>query len=316
VTAPRVAVAIVTWNSATHVADAVRSVPEGIPVVVVDNGSEDGSAEAARTAGARVVEAGTNLGFGPACNLGAKVSAPSETIFFLNPDAALVDGGACIGALLAALDGDRAVAGAAPALSGNGQERFQLRKLPSLGPLAREALLLNRLFPDSKGFRSERYLDRPRDVPFDVEQPAGAALLLRRDVFEGLGGFDPSFAPAWFEDVDLCARILSSGRRLRFVPSARATHVGGTAMSALPYRDFLPIYTRNLLRYLRKHASAGTRIAARGLLGLGALLRLALLPFVRGDHARRDAAAAYSRVLRGLLGLGWRSALLPSGRGS
>ncbi len=314
-TAPRVAVTIVTWNSAPHVGEAVRSVPEGVPVVVVDNGSDDGSAAAARKAGARVIEAGANLGFGPACNLGVEASTPSETVLFLNPDAALVEGAACLGALLAALDGDAGIAAAAPALTGDGQERFQLRKLPTLGSLAREALLVNRLFPENRGLRSERYLDRPRDVPFDVEQPAGAALLVRRDVFEELGGFDPAFAPAWFEDVDLCARIRTSGRRLRFIPSARATHVGGTAMNALPYRDYLPLYTRNLLWYLRKHEGAGTRLGARIVLLLGAVLRLALLPFVRGDHARPDAAAAYARVLRGLLVLGWRSALLPSGRG-
>ncbi len=311
-TSPRVAVAIVTWNSAAHVAEAVRSVPEGVPVVVVDNGSVDGSAEVAREAGARVIAAGANLGFGPACNLGAEVSAPSETVLFLNPDAALVDGRACLEALLAALDGDRTVAAAAPALTGDGQERFQLRKFPTLGSLAREALLLNRLFPDSAGLRSERYLDRPRDAPFDVEQPAGAALLVRRDVFEELGGFDAAFAPAWFEDVDLCARILASGRRLRFVPSARAAHTGGAALTVLPYRDFLPLYTRNLFRYLRKHEGAGVRIVARSVLCLGTLLRLALLPLVRGDHARGDAAAAYARVLCGLLGFGWKSALLPA----
>jgi N-acetylglucosaminyl-diphospho-decaprenol L-rhamnosyltransferase len=315
VSAPRVAAVVVTWNSAAHVAEAVRSVPEGVPVVVVDNGSKDGSAAAARKAGALVIEAGANLGFGPACNLGAEASAPSEAVLFLNPDAALVEGAACLGALLAALDGDARIAAAAPALTGDGQERFQLRKLPTLGSLAREALLVNRLFPENRGFCSERYLDRPRDVPFDVEQPAGAALLVRRNVFEELKGFDPAFAPAWFEDVDLCARIRTSGWRLRFVPSARATHVGGTAMNALPYRDYLPLYTRNLLRYLRKHEGAATRLGARIVLLLGAVLRLALLPFVRGDHTRPDAAAAYARVVRGLLGLGWRSALLPSGRG-
>ena len=313
---PRVAVVLVTWNSAAHVEDAVCSVPEGIPVVVVDNASGDGSAGVARRAGAHVIEAGANLGFGPACNLGVEASAPSETVLFLNPDAALVDGAACLADLLAELDRDPSVAAVAPALSGDGQERFQLRKLPTLGSLAREAFLVNRLFPENGGFRAERYLDRARDVPFDVEQPAGAALLVRREVFEVLGGFDPEFAPAWFEDVDLCARILESGRRLRYVPSARATHVGGTTMNALPYGDYLPLYTRNLLRYLGKHADAPTRLGARSVLLLGALLRLLLLPVVRGEHARPDAAAAYVRVLRGLVGLGWRSALLPTRAGA
>ena len=310
--APRVAAVIVTWNSAAHVGEAVRSVPEGVPVLVVDNASQDGSAKVARQAGARVIEAGANLGFGPACNLGAEASAPSGTILFLNPDAALVNGASALAALLAALDSDPAVAAVAPALTGDGQEAFHLRRLPTLGSLAREALLVNKLFPANPGFRAERYLDRPRDLSFDVEQPAGAALLVRRDLFVSLRGFDPAFTPAWFEDVDLCARIWKSGHRIRYVPSAVATHVGGTTMNALPYRDFLPLYTRNLFRYLQKHSDFATRLPARVLLFLGTVLRLVLLPFVRGDHARPDAAVAYLRVLQGLVGLGFTSALLPA----
>ena len=178
-------------------------------------------------------------------------------------------------------------------------------------PDQRQLFFVNRLFPGNRGFLRERYLDRDRSVPFDVEQPAAAALLVRRDVFEKVGGFDPVFAPAWFEDVDLCAKILESGYRIRFVPAARASHVGGTTMRALPYDDYLPLYTRNLLLYLRRRAGPATRAGARAVLFLGALLRLALLPLVRGDHARPEAARAYARVLRGLLGLGFASALLP-----
>ena len=312
--APRVLVAIVSWNSAAHLAAAVKSVPEGVPVVVVDNASTDGSTEAARAAGARVIEAGVNLGFGPACNRAAREGAPSETILFLNPDAALEDGRRTLDAILETLDADPEVAAVAPRLTGDGQERFQLRRLPSIGSLVREAFLVDRLFPGNPGFRRDRYLDQDRDTAFDVEQPAAAALLVRRDVFEALGGFDPVFMPAWFEDVDFCARLLESGRRIRYVPEGRATHVGGVTMNALPYRDFRPAYVRNLFLYLARHASPGFRAAARLSTLLGAILRLALLPVVRPDHPRSDAAAAHARVVRGLLGFGWRSALLPGGR--
>ena len=312
--APRVLVAIVSWNSAAHLAAAVKSVPEGVPVVVVDNASMDGSVAAARAAGARVIEAGVNLGFGPACNRAAREGAPSETILFLNPDAALEDGRRTLDAILETLDADPEVAAVAPRLTGDGQERFQLRRLPSIGSLIREAFLVDRLFPGNPGFRRDRYLDQDRDTAFDVEQPAAAALLVRRDVFEALGGFDPVFMPAWFEDVDFCARLLESGRRIRYVPEGRATHVGGVTMNALPYRDFRPAYVRNLFLYLARHASPGFRAAARLSTLLGAILRLALLPVVRPDHPRSDAAAAHARVVRGLLGFGWRSALLPGGR--
>lgn len=312
----RVRAVVVAWNSAGEVGRAVASVPPPARVVVVDNASSDGSADEAERAGAVVLRQPSNAGFGPACNAGAGPVAglaDAEAVLFLNPDAALVDGPAALAALLAELDADPRVAAVAPALEGDGQEEFQLRRLPTLGSLAREAFLLNRLFPRSRAFLRERYLDRDRSVPFDVEQPAAAALLVRRAAFERVGGFDPAFAPAWFEDVDLSAKLLESGYRTRFVPAARASHVGGTTMRALPYDDYLPLYTRNLLRYLCRHARPGTRGLARAVLAAGALLRLALLPLVRGDHARPEAARAYLRVLRGLLGGGFRSALLPGG---
>jgi GT2 family glycosyltransferase len=312
----RVRAVVVSWNSEGHVGRAAASVPPPARVVVVDNASRDGSTGEAERAGATVLRLGSNSGFGPACNRGAgdvDGLPPAGALLFLNPDAALVDGEAALGALLAALDADPKVGAVAPALEGDGQETFQLRMLPTPGSLAREALLVNRLFPRNGGFLRERYLDRDRSVPFDVEQPAAAALLVRREVFEEVGGFDPAFAPAWFEDVDLCAKILESGYRIRFVPAARASHVGGTTMRALPYDDYLPLYTRNLFLYLRRHAGPAERGFARLVLLAGALLRLSLLPFVRGDHPRPEAARAYLRVVRGLLGGGFSSALLRGG---
>ncbi len=307
----RVLAVVVSWNSGAHVARAVESL-RGIPgllCVVVDNASSDASAELAASAGAEVVRLPRNIGFGPACNLGL-LGRPSQAVLFLNPDAALLDGARAIETLLHELETDPTVAAVAPGLVGEGQERFQLRRLPTVGSLVREASFLNRLWPNNPGLLDERYLNGPRDQPLDVEQPAAAAVLIRRDVLERLDGFDPDFAPAWFEDVDLCARILGLGLRIRFVPEARAEHAGGTAMRALLYRDFLPLYTRNLLRYLSKHASPPKRFAARTVLGAGAVLRLLALLAVRGDHPRRDAGAAYVRVLRGLVGLGWKSSLL------
>jgi len=309
--ARRVLAVVVAWNSAAHVARAVASIPPGARRLVVDNASSDGSAEEARRAGAEVLSPGRNLGFGPACNLGAAGAGPGhDAILLLNPDAELEGGEACLGALLATLDSDPGLGAAAPALEGEGQEAFQLRRLPTLGSIAREALLVNRLWPGNRWLRSERYLDRRRDVPFDVEQPAAAALLVRRKAFEAVGGFDPSFVPAWFEDVDLCARLLESGYRIRFVPSARARHAGGSTLRSLPYDDFVPLYARNLLRYASRHGGAAFGALARLLSAAGALLRIGLLPVVRGDHSSAETARGYGRVLRGCLGLGWKSSLI------
>lgn len=306
---PEVLVVIVAWNSAAHLAAAAGSVPKGTPVVVVDNASGDDSAAVAEKVGARVIRLGSNIGFGPACNLGVKEGIAAETILFLNPDAALIDGVSALAVLLAELRSDPRIGAVAPALVGPGQELFQLRRLPTLGSLLREALLVNRLFPSNRFLRRERYIERERALSFDVEQPAAAALMIRRELFQKLGGFDPAFFPAWFEDVDLCARLWKSGNSIRFVPAAQASHRGGVSMKALPYGDYLPLYTRNLFRYLARHASRSVRVLARGIVGTGALLRLGLLVIVKGDHARGESARAFLRVLRGVLGFGWRTAL-------
>ena len=222
------------------------------------------------------------------------------------------DGEASLAALLAALDADPAVAAAAPRLTGDGQALFQLRRLPRAGSILREALLVDRLLPGNAGLRSDRYLDRPRDEAFDVEQPAAAALLVRRADFDAVGGFDPAFFPAWFEDVDLCAKLLERGRRIRYVPAAVATHVGRrhdgrASLAGLPAA----------LRAQPVPLPRAPRLVARPRGGLGRHARGSRSPprsrarSSRADHARADVAAAQFRVLRGLLGLGWRSALLP-----
>jgi GT2 family glycosyltransferase len=304
-----VVVVVVTWNSAAHVQASVRSVPSGVRVVVVDNASTDRSAEAAREAGAEVIQNRKNRGFGPACNQGAAATG-ARAILFLNPDALLLDGQVSLLRLLAELESDPSVGAVAPALEGEGQSEFQLRALPTIGSFAREALLVNRLWKRNPWFLRERYLDRNRSEPFDVEQPAAAALLVRREAFDAIGGFDEAFLPAWFEDVDLAARLWKSGRRIRYVPSARAEHAGGTAMKALAYRDFLPLYTRNACLFLTRHVPVTGRVLSRLFLFAGSAVRLLILPFVKGDHERRDAAVAYLRVMSGLAGFGWKSQLL------
>ena len=73
-----------------------------------------------------------------------------------------------------------------------------------------------------------RYQDRDLDQPGPVEQPAGAFLMMRRDVWKTLGGFDESFYPVWFEDVDFCKRALDAGLGSNMCHPVAAAHWGGT----------------------------------------------------------------------------------------
>jgi GT2 family glycosyltransferase len=107
-----------------------------------------------------------------------------------------------------------------------------------------------------------------------------------------LGGFDEDFFPAWFEDVDLAARIGASGGKIRYAPASVFTHILGASVGRLGYRCFLSIYYRNLGLYLQKHHGARWALASRALLAASAPLRILALPLRRPRRARtrRDAA--------------------------
>lgn len=311
-TAPRLSVVVVNWNGGDEVlgnVDALLALARrrgDVEVVVVDNGSTDGSAgRLASRDGLRLLPMGENAGFGPACNRGAGESS-APLVLFLNPDAAPRPGDDPFAPLLAAADGDAARDGFAPILedaddSGRREPQgsFQFRRLPTLASLAREMLLVDRLLPSSPARRRERYLDVDRAAPFEVEQPAAAALAIRRETFLALGGFDPRFVPAWWEDVDLAVRLAAAGKRVVTVPPSRFVHRGGSAIGdgeagRLSEREYRRIYGRNLVRFAAKHWGGAGSLAVRGLLFAGGAMRLLLaLAGARGDRPRRvtrDAA--------------------------
>jgi GT2 family glycosyltransferase len=254
----------------------------------------------------------SNRGFGPAANQAA-AAARGDVLLFLNPDTRAE--GEPFSAIARAFDSDPAVVAVAPRLVemdgtaaapgplllapplSEDQATFQLRRLPTLSSDARELLLLDHLRPNNAGRRFSRYADSERERPFAVEQAAAAALAVRREVFERVSGFDERFAPAWYEDVDLCERLGREGKIL-YLPAARFRHRGGDSASRLGYDRFLPIFYRNAIRYRAARYGALARLSYRALLASGMLLRLAALPF-RSDvpRSRGQAARAYLRVL-------------------
>ena len=192
------------------------------------------------------------------------------------------------------------------------QATFQLRRLPTLGSDARELLLIDHVSPNHAARRRFRYADENRDAAFAVEQAAAAALAVRREAFVACGGFDERYVPAWYEDVDLCARLASAGTIL-YLPEARFRHRGGESASRLGYARFLPVFYRNALRYRRDRYGLAARLTYRVLLAKGMVLRLLLLPF-RADvpRSRPEAARAYLAVLRLAFGLGGAHDVLTS----
>ena len=323
VSAGRVGLSVVTvaWSSAASLQRCAESLAGARPLardgadrfelVVVDNDCPDLDETRLRSVWPDLVliRNAANLGFGPAANQGVAASR-GEFVLLLNPDTRAQ--GSPFDTLVAAFSATPGAVAVAPrlvdaeatniAVTGESQEVFQLRHLPTLGQAMRELLLIDKAWPRNRWFRRDRYLDRSRDGRFDVEQPAASALAVRRDVFLELGGFDPRFAPAWFEDVDLCKRLLTRGR-IVFLPDCVLLHEGGEAARRLGYDSFLPIYYRNARRYWRKHHGRAGAALYRGLLTAGMMLRLAVLPFRRRlPRPRAQAARAYLHVLAGALG--------------
>jgi N-acetylglucosaminyl-diphospho-decaprenol L-rhamnosyltransferase len=250
-----IGIVIVTYNSAAEIGPCLdAALTTGAELVVVDNASHDGTiAEVARR-GVRLIANSCNRGFAVAVNQGFTV-LDLPYILLLNPDSVFIGG---LNGLREACDlpGTAGAGGRMLDRSGHAQIGFMVRGLPSPSTLILEALLLNRLWPNNPINRRYRGLTLNYDSAMEVEQPAGAFLMVRRVVWQELGGFDEGFHPLWFEDVDFCRRAIDRGYRLRYVPEATVKHAGAHSISQLTLETRLIYWYRGLLRYSAKHFDA------------------------------------------------------------
>lgn len=297
-------VLIVTWNSERWIERCLRSIPaacEGVSyeVLVYDNASHD--ATLARIDGdARVIRSQRNDGFAIGTNATYRESR-GRYAFLLNPDCELAPRALTL--LFEFMETHPQIAAAVPLLedeSGDSQREFQFRRLPTLGTLAAEVLLLDKLFPRNPATASYRYRDLDLTEPQRIEQPAAAALLLRRDVVEEIGPLDEQFAPAWFEDVDYCRRLAEHQKEVWVVPGAEVRHFGGASLEHIHFAGFVDIWYRNMWRYARKWLRPGEAEALRWAIIAGMLLRCmaGLVGFRPRGIARGEAFRAYAGVLK------------------
>ena len=296
-----VSVLIVTWNSARWIERCLASVPgacEGLraEIVICDNASSDATVSLVAGRG-EVIRSATNAGFAAATNR-AFLQARGEAVFLLNPDCELAP--RAITELFAFLERTPGAAVAAPLLedeSGDSQREFQLRRLPTLRSLAADVFAVGRLFP--RATARHRYRNLDLTVPQRIEQPAGAALLIRRSVVEEIGPLDEQFAPAWFEDVDYCARLAAAGKEIWVVPSAAARHFGGSSLEYLSFERFNEVWYGNMWRYSRKWLSRGRSEALRWVIIVSMILRCgaAVAGIAHPEVGRWRAFRAYANVL-------------------
>ncbi len=220
-----VAVVVPSWNSAGLLPACLGSLREQdlpLELLVVDNGSTDGTVAMLEREGVPHLALPENVGFARAMNLGvARVEAPC--VLALNADTILERG--AVRALLAALEADASLSGVQPRilqLEGDGAARDPERaRLYSAGQaLSRDG----RAFELGAGEeQSPRYLRRA-----EVFGVCGAACLLRRELFDDLGGYDERYV-SFYEDVDLNVRARIAGRRFEYVPEAAVWHLGNAS---------------------------------------------------------------------------------------
>ena len=240
-----------------------------LEISVVDNGHALPELSEHDHSELEVIRPGRNLGFGPAVNLAAS-NSDCDAILILNPDLELEP--ESIQRLCESLFSSN-MAAVAPILEdfqGNLESSFSLKRLPSLSSLVAELFFLHRLWPNnpfssrldlSKSQLIKNYLTGnkeglpkfPANKAIPVEQPPAACFLIKSDIFDELLGFDPHFWPAWFEDVDTCARIKDLGLSCGLLSTAKCRHSGGYSLGTIGPADYYLAWFGNMARFAKKH---------------------------------------------------------------
>jgi N-acetylglucosaminyl-diphospho-decaprenol L-rhamnosyltransferase len=297
-----VSILIVTWNSARWIDRCLASIPaacEGLAheIIVYDNASSDDTLRHVDGREDVVIRSASNDGFATATNR-AFARSRGKYVFLLNPDSELAPRALTL--LHGFLESRPVAAAAAPLLedaNGDSQREFQLRRLPTFRSLAAEIFALGKLLP--RTIARHRYRDLDLTQPQRVEQPAGAALLIRREVWHEIGPLDEQFTPAWFEDVDYCRRLAAAHKEIWIVPAAAARHFGGASLEHLSFAKFQELWYRSMWRYASKWLPAAQAEALRWTIIAGMAFRIlaALLGIAHREVGRMPAARAYAGVL-------------------
>jgi GT2 family glycosyltransferase len=272
---PDIDVVIVNWNGGAAVIDSARSGLEfGARVIVVDNGSSDGSAERLEQELPQVgmVRMGRNAGFAAACNRGV-ADGGAEFVFLLNPDARITGG--------TPTDVRRAFSHAArPTIVGpriehdDGRLARSARRFPTAVSLVLYQLKLHRLARWIPPLRTYLMMDADFSAPMLVDQPMGAAFIMRRSHWDRFGGMDESYF-VWFEEVDLAKRVSDAGGTALYWPAVAVRHTGGTSFARLSARQRQRLWNRSAARYADTHFTRFGAAAVRLTLPLATTLNAA-----------------------------------------
>lgn len=266
---PELAIVILSWNTRElleRCLDSVVGQAHGVAleVVVVDNASRDGSADlvATKFPGVTLLRNGVNEGYARGNNQGVRTTT-APLVLLLNSDTEVRPG-----ALLKLCDVLRRFpeyGAAAPKLvNADGSVQRACMRFPTLAAGFWFDSWFERKWGRSAAVRHYFMEDFDHLGDADVDQPPGAALLVRRADWDAIGGFDEKLW-LFYNDVEFCRRLHDRGQRIRYVARAEVLHHGGK--STAQYRDFAGEWIANRVRYFtQRHGAAGAFVLKSWLL--------------------------------------------------
>jgi GT2 family glycosyltransferase len=252
-----VSVLIVTWNSKDVIKTCIDSVIQNssrlsVELIIIDNNSSDGTFELVNTIhfeNIHTYQNPANVGFTKAVNQAINYSSGS-TVFLLNPDTVLHSN--AIDELYGFLKRENSYGACAPVLlNSDGSIQFSVRSFPSYWKMLSEFSLMAYILPNTRLFGSwkMKYMDYRADA--DIEQPMAAAMMLRRDTIDNIGLMDERFE-MFFNDVDLCKRVIDGRQKIRLITAAKASHVKGESIYKARER-MIRAWNRDCYEYFKKY---------------------------------------------------------------
>lgn len=281
--------------------EAVRA-ERPFEVIVVDNGSTDGSLEdgQARFGWVRFLSAGGNLGFARGCNLGLE-QAKGRHAMLLNPDTEVLSGSLC--RLVDTLEQHPTWGVVGPTMVDPfDQPYLAARRFPTPYYLFCECTRLAYLFPHTRQFAGYFYGDVDPATLDAVDQVEGSALLISRDAWQAVGNLDPRFF-LFFEEVDWCKRVRNASFEIHLVKDAKIRHHRATTMSRF-YVKAREANARSAMQYFEKHNGAAGLKSVRRWMRMALTIRIIAATVAgwlgKGELARLrvEGARAERRVYR------------------
>jgi GT2 family glycosyltransferase len=267
--APLVSAIVVNYNVRALLLDTLRSLYANTTVpleaIVVDNNSQDGSADAVAEEfpQATLIRSAENLGFGKANNLGFQ-HASGRFVLLLNPDVVLDPG--CVDKLADFLFVHPETGAVGPRLRRpDGKLDLAARRgFPTPRAAFYRMTGLSKLFPRSAHFNRYNLGHESEDTVHEIDAGTGACLLIRRAAIDRVGLFDPDFF-MYGEDLDLCFRLHSGGWKIYYLPAAQALHVKGQATQQATERMLYAFHSA-MWTFHYKHYASDLPAFANGLI--------------------------------------------------